>query len=68
MLCSNPAGRIVVPQVARILDRTDRGFKLVPTPLVVEGATNEADQEWAPLPSPEAGVQLGDEFVGKLNV
>ena len=51
-----------------IVDRTNCGFKLVPTLLVVERPTNEADEEWAPLPSPNAGVQLGDEFVGQLNV
>ncbi len=67
-LCSNPTGGIVVPRMTGIVDRTDRGFKLVPTPLVIERATDEADQKWAPLSGPNAGVQFGDEFVGKLNV
>jgi len=54
--------------VPGIVDRTNGGFELVATLLVVERATNETDEEWAPLPSPNAGVQLGDEFVGQLYV
>lgn len=67
-LGADPAGRIIVPLVAVRLDRSQRQFDLVPTPLVVQSAPNQLLDESAPSAGACTTIQLAHELVVELYV
>lgn len=67
-LATDPIARIIVPFVTLVGDSSERSLDIIPSPLIIESATNQLCDERATSPAPSPLVELGDELVLHGNV
>lgn len=67
-LRADPLGWVPIPLVTVVLDRAKRRLDVLPTPPVLERRPNRLGDESAPLPAPNAPVELDDQLVGQAYV
>ncbi len=59
----DPAGRIAVPVVTRVLQRAQRGLDLVPPPLIIERLLDGGCDEGAAAATPNPCIEVRDQRV-----
>lgn len=63
-----PRSGVIIPLVACVRNRAQRCFDVVPSPFVVEGASDQSRYERTPSSRPRPAIQVFDKIGIKLYV